>query len=77
MIDNRNGYIKIGKSKNINYREKTLQSEVPEIELLCYIDYNIEKELHSMCDDKRVRGEWFNLSKKDINLIIKDNNSYR
>ena len=34
MLDNRNGYIKIGYSKTPEKREKTLQSEVPDITLL-------------------------------------------
>ena len=71
MIDYNTGYHKIGRSKNPKYREKTLQSEKPTIELLdkwsAYPE--TEKELHKHFDGKRIRGEWFDLSCDDIKLI--------
>ena len=68
MIDNRNGLHKIGKSKDPKYREKTLQSEVPSVELVfkCNGYTELEYKLHEKFADKRVRGEWFNLDSKDI-----------
>jgi|DEB19_MinimDraft_3_1074340.scaffolds.fasta_scaffold82528_1 hypothetical protein len=71
MRDNRNNFIKIGFSKKPEYREKTLQSEVPDIEMIYYerASMKIEKELHNAFTEKRIRGEWFNLDKHDINWI--------
>lgn len=35
-------------------------------------DYKqVEKELHKLYDDKRVRGEWFSLQQSDVENIIK------
>lgn len=70
MLDNNNGYIKIGRSINPKKRETTLQSEKPDITLLKICHCNIETKLHKMFKDKRVRGEWFSLSKEDISYIV-------
>jgi hypothetical protein len=76
MIDNTNQYHKIGISNSPEYREKTLQSEKPTIELICAKEFpsrkiaeSIEKALHETFSDKRLRGEWFELSEPDINEI--------
>lgn len=71
MRNCRNGLIKIGFSSNPKFREKTLQSEEPEIELIfkrkgSFFD---EDALHSRFASKRVRGEWFRLSLDDIKSI--------
>lgn len=72
MVDNRNGYIKIGYSKNPKKREKTLQSEVPDITMI-FAKNNCsimdERKLHDLFKDFRIRGEWFKLNKNDINKI--------
>lgn len=67
MINRRNGYYKIGFSVRPSYREKTLQSEEPEVEMLCFFTGTTadERALHARFADKRVRGEWFALSLKD------------
>lgn len=72
MKNNRNGYIKIGRSVNISYREKTLQSQDPDIELIFSFPGTIKDEtfLHGKYADKRIRGEWFSLSQEDIEQII-------
>jgi hypothetical protein len=69
MKDKRNGFIKIGKSKNPTIREKTLQSEEPAISIVFVINKDIETELHRRFKSKRVRGEWFQLSPEDIDSI--------
>lgn len=71
MVDNSNGYIKIGKSKNPKYREGTLQSKKPETHLISIwtAPASIEKELHKKYASKRKRGEWFQLSFKDLDEI--------
>lgn len=73
MYDTSNGYHKIGISNNPEYRERTLQSEKPTIELIISkkfpsrnIAESIEKALHSTFAEKRLRGEWFELNDKDI-----------
>ena len=69
MKDFFRGVDKIGKSINPQVRERTLQSEVPTIELVHVIDEDIEKHLHEKFSAKRIRGEWFNLSNNDLNYI--------
>lgn len=71
MRDAVNGYIKIGYSQNPKYRERTLQSEKPTIELITAWcgDTKDEKELHNTFAHKRLRGEWFSLDDVDIDII--------
>jgi hypothetical protein len=68
MFDKHTGYYKIGRSVNPKFREKTLQAEKPTIELLHTYNAKVvdEKHLHTKFAEKRVRGEWFNLSGSDI-----------
>ena len=67
----RNGFYKIGKSKNPKYREKTLQSEEPDIIMVKIWDKDIERELHNNYDKYRLRGEWFKLNKIQVKYICK------
>ena len=71
MIDKNTGYYKIGRSINPLKREKTLQSEKPTIEMIFNHDARVkdEKELHEMFNEKRVRGEWFDLSGSDLEKV--------
>jgi hypothetical protein len=76
MIDLTNNYHKIGISNNPRVREKTLQSEKPVIELLASkrfpnrkIANSFEQALHQAYSDKRIRGEWFDLTEKEIEDI--------
>ncbi len=76
MVDKTNGYHKIGVSNNPHYRESTLQSEKPSIELLYSHKYPsrkialaIESALHNAFRDKHIRGEWFALDAVDIRLL--------
>lgn len=77
MKDLINGFYKIGISNNPSYREKTLQSEKPSIELLASKQFPIrkfaesfEKSLHNTFSNNRIRGEWFDLSIEDVNHLI-------
>lgn len=77
MVDLTNNFYKIGISNNPSYREFTLQSEKPTIELLAskkFINRKLAKAfetaLHTLYAAKRLRGEWFNLDKDDISQII-------
>jgi hypothetical protein len=71
MLNKRNNYIKIGKSKNPLFREKTLQSDEPDIELVVAWQASsvVEKELHKLFPKKRKRGEWFELKLSDMKII--------
>ena len=77
MKDTTNGYYKIGISNNPDYRERTLQSEKPSIEMIACkrfptrkIAMSIESALHTAYSQQRVRGEWFNLGDVDVAAII-------
>lgn len=63
-----NGYFKIGYSKNPLKREKTLQAEEPDISLLKIWegDGALEKSLHQKYSHLRVRGEWFELTIREL-----------
>ena len=71
MYDDITQKFKIGKSYDPYKREKTLCSDRCSIYLVAYCDYDIESVLHSMYSDYRGRGEWFNLSTKQVHCIIK------
>ncbi len=77
MMDTTNSFHKIGISNKPQYREKTLQADKPTIELLCFKEFpnrkiaeSIEKSLHMTFDNKRIRGEWFELDEKEVKDII-------
>lgn len=71
MIDTATGYYKIGYSKDVSHREKTLQAQKPTIDLIAQYPGNIkqEKELHVMFASQRLRGEWFSLTAEDLITI--------
>jgi len=71
MLNKRNDYIKIGKSKRPSFREKTLQADEPDIELITFwkAPSIFERQLHKQFELKRQRGEWFNLNFKDLKHI--------
>jgi len=76
IIDTTNNYHKIGISNHPDYKEKTLQSEKPTIEMVSNkrfpnrkIAASFEQALHQAYSEKRVRGEWFDLDKDDVNDI--------
>ena len=72
MKDKRNGFYKIGISDNPKYRERTWQSEKPEIELVGdwkdLSDY--ERDWHKYFDNERQRGEWFKLTKTQVKFFV-------
>lgn len=77
MIDTTNNFHKIGISNNPRYREHTLQSDKPTIELVAAKEYPtrliaeaIESALHKVYSSKRIRGEWFNLDENDVAHIV-------
>ena len=71
MKSDRNGRVKIGRTKDKPvYRERTLQSQEPEVRLIFHREVlymnETEKYLHRFFKRKRFRGEWFDLSEDDI-----------
>ena len=72
MLDSNTNLTKIGKSKNPEIREKTLQSEKPTIGLFAICDLDFENELHEKFKNLRIRGEWFDLSDSDIKFTMKE-----
>lgn len=62
---------KIGFSKKPKVREKTLQGEDPLLHMIFSMKGSMtdERNFHSDYKDKRVRGEWFNLTRQDIEFI--------
>lgn len=70
LIKNRrNGFYKIGRSKDPLKREQTLQSEEPDIVMVKTWDEDIESLLHNDYKEHRIRGEWFELSKAQVKYI--------
>ena len=69
MKDKHNGLYKIGKSVNPKVRERTLQSEKPSIEMVRVWNYDIEKKLHNLYNEFRVRGEYFRLEPIQVKYI--------
>jgi len=78
MLNKRNDYIKIGKSKKPKFREKTLQGEEPDIDMITFwqAPSRVERELHKKFKEKRQRGEWFKLSFIDLRQIKEYMESY-
>lgn len=70
MLDEATGYYKIGRAINPTYREATLQSEKPSITLISMCNTDIENILHKRYEAKRMRGEWFHLSKNEVDEIV-------
>lgn len=68
----RNGLYKIGIAIDTTFREKTLQSQEPEIEAvkLWHGQALMEKWWHNYFKQYRVRGEWFNLTAHQIRFMI-------
>ncbi len=74
ILNSRNGYTKIGfTTGDPKYRESTLQSEEPEISMICSFPgtkIQDEYDLHELHKNNRIRGEWFDLSKLEVENII-------
>lgn len=60
---------KIGQSNNPEARVKSLKTANPSCVLLGKTKKISEKDLHIIFRDKRVAGEWFNLSDEDLTKI--------
>ena len=68
------GKYKIGVSKDIERRRKQLDNKpfpttiVYKSSLINNV-YDVEKEIHSVYEEKRIGGEWFELDSGDMNAI--------
>lgn len=74
LIQSVTGHYKIGKTKDPNKRIQTFNVKLPmEVEYLhlipCENRHEAERTLHARYANKRVNGEWFNLSPDDITAI--------
>jgi len=69
IFDINTGYIKIGKSFNVDERIKYFKTINPSIKLLFIITENVELKLHHEYNHKRIVGEWFNLTEIDLTKI--------
>ena len=67
---------KIGKASNVFSRLNSLRSQLsPDLEIVAYLESDVEMDLHKRYKSKREFGEWFRLTNDDI-LDIKNNYSF-
>jgi hypothetical protein len=66
MHDAASGCYKIGKSRNVEHREKTLGAQIPLVTTLCTAPVDIEGQLHAKYSNYRKRGEWFELPEQAV-----------
>lgn len=70
--------VKIGFSSKPEMRERTLQEEVPDFQIIHKVKgtWQDEQNLHAKFASKRIRGEWFDLSEEEIEMAktIMDSN---
>jgi len=73
MVNTDTGLIKVGKSIDPVYRERTLHSREPSVHLIALwcCHRQVEKELHAKFSHRRVRGEWFRLTIPDLAALEK------
>lgn len=76
FIHSANGLTKIGVASDVKKRLHTLNTASPvELELLFYFEpkdaKRTETYLHKVFAHKRIKGEWFNLTSRDIAKVAK------
>ena len=69
------GLIKIGCTADLPTRFKALQSAIPtDLEIVAFYRcdnvYEREREFHELFKDKKVKGEWFELSDEDVEMLL-------
>lgn len=74
LIQSPTGAYKIGRTNNPDDRMRTFSVKLPfEVEYVCLIHtedmHGLEKSLHYQFEEKRINGEWFNLSPEDVEYI--------
>ena len=75
FLRRQDGLIKIGTSKNVLARRRSLESAAGPLELLLTLpgDALVERAFHEKFQSDRVHGEWFEPSKKLLAFIEKRN----
>lgn len=68
---------KIGISERVKKRFQTFNTSNPfELELIFFHPVKlariVEKDIHHKFSEKRIKGEWFKLNKKDLNSIMSE-----
>lgn len=71
IFKDNSGFYKIGKSKKVEERLKSLQTGNPTISIIASYKGDFENELHRIYSRQKVKGEWFCLSKQDLDNIRK------
>ena len=65
-----NDYYKIGYTTNYKKRIKAYKTHNANINTVCLVEtekaFELEAYLHDMYKDKNIRGEWFDLTEKDV-----------
>ena len=67
-------YYKIGVANDVGHRLKNLQTAHYQELIVVRVFYSeeayvLEKKIHALFDENRIRGEWFKLSQHDIEMI--------
>ena len=72
MKNCRDGRYKIGRSMNPIHREKTLQSEEPDVKLVAKFKglARYERDWHDYFSDQHCRGEWFDLTGVQVKFMV-------
>ena len=60
---------KIGRAVDVNKRVRSLEVANPNLSIVITIEKDVEKELHNKYSSKRIKSEWFKLSKEDVDEI--------
>lgn len=74
LVEGANGVYKIGKTSQLHARMNFFEIKLPfDVNLICAIPSEdittLEKQLHDKYANKRIRGEWFELTEQDVEDI--------
>ena len=69
IYDKMSNRYKIGRSNNVEQRLRQLSDDNNRLMLFSFCNGNIECKLHKRFYLKKLNGEWFNLSDKDVMYI--------
>jgi len=75
LIKDASGLTKIGMTSNPEQRMRSVKSHNPSAKMIWHGVGDREREWHNKYKDKNVSGEWFNLSKHDIEFIKVSHNT--